>query len=694
MLNKLYQYSNKLNQDNTSFSPVVSVAPDVINSDTVEFDISSNLPNQTVLVNLQGNVTSGDMSNAAITNAPVSLDGAGNGTITYILDPESNFTNVNVSFSANVTSNAGTFLADSSNVIIGKVPAITATGGTITAPGDGTWLVHTFTANANLEITAVSNPGETLYAQVVSKGQPGEPGLWDQFARSGVGVRRRQYHGGRGGGAGTISQSNVSVSTLSVGNMSVTVGDTASRYSAFNNVYAIGSSDGDDIVYPDYGMIEFNTSNDGASSTRSQGTYTDVYFQQVSGFQPTPGQEARGNVVVGADGSITSIEFTIAGGGSIIRDGGNYDIGSVCELDDGDLGYVSGTKSNVVITATRVRSFDDIEYITSTTTVAGGNGGIGDPTDVTTYNTPTWPLSSAVGAGRILYSQAYDQGNAALYYKTGVPNTWTNFADVSVGPTDLVYSNDNFLSDPTASGLAIYGGNIAPSGGSVTDVWYSTKYFPRVEISGDSDMLGSKGSFTTGGTGGHLYYYQIPAITTPVVDQARTHILRVGGGGGGYEGNANWLSAGGVHNNPGDGTDVSNGDMGPFSTTRLINAGNGGAGLLSWDDYPTGNTTIFCHGGAGGAPDGDNRSGTVPTVTNKSGYGGDSANDYAGYDATQYGSGGGGAGARPPDVASENSDFSSDPYYTASGIIPPGGNAGPAVVKIAYRKNIRGFFPD
>jgi len=699
MLNKIYQYSNKNNGDNTAFRPVVSVAPDVQTAQTLEFDISSNLPNQTVLLNLVGNITSEDMSNAQITNAPVTLDSSGNGTLTYNLDPASNFSNANVTFNANVTSNAGNELAVSSNVIIGKLPALEATGGTITQEGEGNlWTIHTFTANSQFEITSISQPLETLFSQIVSPGQDGGEGLWDQFARSGTGVRRRIYNGGYGGAAGTITHSNVSVSTLSISNIDVTVGQIASNYSAFNNAYAVGSFNetlgGPEtyFAFPDYGVLTFTATNTGASSTRSAGTYSNIPFQPVSGFQPGAGFEAKANVVVESDGSVSSVTLRSTGG--IPFDGKDYDIGSVCALDDQQLGGDGISYNNVVLTINTVRSFDSVEYLTSNTSFPAGTGGVSvDIGNPTTYNTPTWPLTSGVGSTLPLYSMAYDQGNADLYYKTAEPNTWTDFSTVNVEPTDLIYADDLFLSDPTNSGLAIYGGNIASSGGTVSDPWFTTQYAPILVMSGTYNQLGGRGLQTTGGTGGFLYDYEIPAITVPVIDQARSHQLTAGGGGGGYEGDSSWLSAGGTHNNTGDGTDVSNGDIGIFSTSRLLTAGNGGAGVLAWDNYPGGSTTLFCHGGAGGAPDGDNRSGTVPSVTGNSGYGGDSDNDYAGYDALYYGAGGGGAGARAPDLSTETSDLSSDPYYTAGGIKPPGGSGGSGVVKIAYRSNIRGFFP-
>ena len=240
MLNKIFQYSNKNNGDNTAFTPVVSVAPDVQTATTIEFDISSNLPNQTLLLNLVGNITSEDMSNAQITNAPVTLDSSGNGTLTYNLDPASNFSNANVTFNANVTSNAGNELAVSSNVIIGKLPALEATGGTVTQEGEGNlWTIHTFEGSAtgdraqtsdNFVITAISQPLETMHTLILGGGGAGTSGYRYQTIKgSGSTVNEWIMIPGSGGGAGEVKESNVLVSTLSVGTMPVLSGHGGER---------------------------------------------------------------------------------------------------------------------------------------------------------------------------------------------------------------------------------------------------------------------------------------------------------------------------------------------------------------------------------------------------------------------------------------------------------------------------------
>ena len=199
----------------------ISVASNIdANLGVITFTLSSNLESGVVLNYALPNTATSDFVEGNSGN--ITVNGSGGATVVRTLNRYVNYSNTNVSSRLEITSLAGTNLANSANFVIAPAAPLTATGGNITTVGAN--VVHTFTSNANLVVSSVGEvASETVRSLLVGGG--GKGGAATTFNEIFIGAYNQWSRGSSGGGgAGGVLQPNLSVTAFSVTTYPIVVG--------------------------------------------------------------------------------------------------------------------------------------------------------------------------------------------------------------------------------------------------------------------------------------------------------------------------------------------------------------------------------------------------------------------------------------------------------------------------------------
>ena len=219
------------------------------NAETISWTATSNMAAGTILNFAITNLSNTDFTDGAV-SGNVTLNSSGGFTITRNIDRLANYSNTNVVFNLQVINpDSSVVLGQSANAVVKPATPFVATGG-ITTTVDTAYTVHTFTStgNSNLTISALGEYPSNLSVRALVVSGGGAGALGSSYRESIFGaITNYSQVGGPGGPGGRATDSNISASTFSIGNVKVTVGaggtaNVGAVNSSFNNVVPTGNT--------------------------------------------------------------------------------------------------------------------------------------------------------------------------------------------------------------------------------------------------------------------------------------------------------------------------------------------------------------------------------------------------------------------------------------------------------------------